>query len=197
MFHWAPPEVSGLGVMTTTSSRMRSSQVCDVLGVAGADGEGRRRCCGRCPCARCRPSPAATMPGSTSRSTSGHSASATTSAGQARRHGAALVAGRAVGLLELDARARLGGLEQRDDLRVRLARRGVGDERQRAGRRLEGRRRGVLGRRGHGQGAEQRWPRWRCPARIRVAGATVRRRCPVMCLSPSVWLARAADVGRP
>ena len=35
MFHWAPPEVIGLGVMTVTSSRIRSSQVWMFLGLPG------------------------------------------------------------------------------------------------------------------------------------------------------------------
>ena len=39
MFHWAPPEVNGLGVMTSTSSLTRSSQVWMFFGVALADRE--------------------------------------------------------------------------------------------------------------------------------------------------------------
>ena len=89
---------------------------------------------------------------------------------QARLDRAALVAGARVRLLELDARSGLGGLEERDDLLVHLARRRVGGERHGARRRLE--RRGRLLRRGRRPAAGRWW--WRRARRRRTRAGAAR-----------------------
>ena len=94
----------------------------------------------------------ATRPLSTSEVTSGSSERATMSARQAVLHGAALLTGRSVGLIEREP-APGGGLhERRHDRLVRLLRRGVGDQAQLAARR--GGRRGQGERRPDGGGEQ-------------------------------------------
>ena len=75
----------------------------------------------------------ATMPSSTRRVTSGSSERWTSSASWPAIDGAALVAGGAVGLLELDVLAGVGVLEGRDDARVGLLQHGVAHEVERVG----------------------------------------------------------------
>ena len=81
MFHCAPPEVKGLGVMTSTSSRMRSSQSAMPLGLPGRTTK-TTTLSWTMPWYSFSSQSAGTRPGSTSRSTSGHSERATRSAGK-------------------------------------------------------------------------------------------------------------------
>ena len=111
MFHCAPPEVSGLGVITTTSSRMRSSQPWMFLGLPGRTANDDDAVVDDALVLVLVP-------------VGGHDAGLHQAldvrpqgerddvGGQAGGDGAALVAGRAVGLLELDAGAGLGRLER-------------------------------------------------------------------------------------
>ena len=127
MFHWAPPEVNGLGVMTSTSSFTRSSQVWMFLGLplrtakttielltkplVGPDAQFAVDDAGLDQAVDVRGQREGQHVG--------------VEAGLDR---AALVAGRAVGLLEVDALAGGRRLEVRDDLLVDLARGRVADQ---------------------------------------------------------------------
>ena len=79
MFHWAPPEVNGLGVMTSTSSFTRSSQVWMFLGLPLRTANTTIELLTK-PLVGPDAQFALTMPGSTSRSMSGASERASTSA---------------------------------------------------------------------------------------------------------------------
>ena len=126
-FQRAPPEVNGFGVITWTPGLTRSSQPLMFLGLplrtASTTTESVTM-----PLYWLAFQLLSTSPLSTSRVMSGSSENSTTSAGQAAVDRAALVARRAVGLVEGDALALGRLLERRDQGRVRLLRRRVGDE---------------------------------------------------------------------
>ena len=118
MFHCAPPEVNGFGVMTSTPSLTRSSQVWMSFGLPLRTAKTTTE--------------SVTMPLCVvvvpvgvdealvdQRGHVGLEGEGDDVGGQAGLDGAALVAGGAVGLLEVDARAVRGGLEGRDDVLVR------------------------------------------------------------------------------
>ena len=101
MFHWAPPEVNGFGVITSTPSLRRSSQVWMFSGLPGRTAKTTTESV-TMPLYSFWFQSASTSPASTRRVTSGSSEKRDDVGGEARLDGTALLARRGVGLLEVD-----------------------------------------------------------------------------------------------
>ena len=127
MFHFAPPEVNGLGVITSTPSFVRSSQVLMFLGlplrVASTTTELVTK-----PSYSSLFQSARDLLGLDELVDVGRERQRDDVRLEAGLDGPGLVTGRAVGLLEADVLAVGGVLEGGNDLLVRLLRRRVGDE---------------------------------------------------------------------
>ena len=102
MFHCAPPEVNGFGVITSTPSLRRSSQVWMPFGLPGRTAKTTTELV-TMPSYSFWFQSASTRPASTRAVTSGSSEKCDDVGGQPRLDGAALLARGGVGLLELEA----------------------------------------------------------------------------------------------